>query len=389
MITFREYITENKAGSATVFEQYIVEAWNTLLADKEAQDRFTSKEFAGDDHQKYANIAFKIARQMRQTLGTDAKMIHSGSDVVAISKEYIAYGGVDKTPKADIRTADNKFRLSLKENKSAQLLSGGKTDAYPVFKIAENNYGQTSQAQVKIERIFNDILERIVPPKNAGDYIDVKHMTGTKDGKVGMLDAFKDKKVYNRLPKEVQEFLNKIMLVDTQMKQGLTGELNKMFNEDNMFKQYFVYEAASGAGKFVDKTAVANSFLVFSSADGKSVVEVFENEKSPVIVDLSKNLSFRLRWKHGSKVVLAGDIKAKKLYEGNTYQKFLQEEISSFMNNNMIQEGIMDFFHAVTNWLRGFIKKVIMKIRELLKKGLNAVYDFFEISIEDVVVSGI
>jgi hypothetical protein len=392
MLRFNEFepyygpLTEAvKAGNATIFEEYIVDAWNQLLKNKNTEEKFINRKFSSEEHQKFASTAFKIAKKTLVETKSKSKMIHSGSDSVSISSDYKKYGGVDNTPKADIRTQDNKFRMSLKENKASQLLSGGKTDAIPVFKIAQKAYGETDKAMDKIESVFTEILERIVPPKSAKEFIDTKHMTGTKAGKLGILDAAKNEKLRKTFPKEVNDFLDQVTFVDVKMKNDLNNKINDRFNDSVEFKKHFTYEAASGAGKFSELEPVANSFLIFSSSDGSSLTQVFKDQNSKPIIDLSNKMKLRFRWKHGSKAVFAADIPASKelmnnefIHEEQTFENLLAEELN---------EGIVDVFRNIKSWLKRFVAKVISFVKKLAKKGLEHVFKFFGIELQSVSVS--
>ena len=374
-----------KAGNATIFEEYVVDAWNQLLDNKNVKEIFINTKFSSAEHQEFAPTAFKIARETQSTTKSTSKMIHSGSDSASISSDYKEYGGVDNTPKADIRTEDNKFRMSMKENKASQLISGGKTDAIPVFKIAQKAYGETDDAMTKIETVFTDVLERIVPPKSAKDLIDTKHMTGSRKGKLGILDAAKDKQLRKKFPKEVNDFLDQVTFVDKKIKNDLNLKINNMFNNSLEFKKHFTYEAASGAGKFAEVEPVANSFLIFSSSNGSSVTQTFTGADSKPIIDLANKMKVRFRWKHGSKAVFAADIPASKklmnnefIHEEQTFENLLAEELN---------EGIVDVFRNVTSWLKRFVAKVIGFVKELAKKGLEYVFNFFGIELQSVTAS--
>ena len=374
-----------KPGTATVFEEYVIDAWNQLLNDAKAEEKFTNTNFSSPEHQKFAPAAFKIARATQSTTKSSSKMIKMGKGN-ALSSDYTGAGGVDDTSKADIRTEDNKFRLSMKENKASQLLSGGKTDAIPVFKIAQKEYGETDDAMTKIETVFTDVLERIVPPKSAKDLIDTKHMTGSRKGKLGILDAAKDKRLRKKFPKEVNDFLDQVTFVDKKIKNDLNLKINNMFNNSLEFKKHFTYEAASGAGKFAEVEPVANSFLIFSSSNGSSVTQTFTGADSKPIVDLANKMKVRFRWKHGSKAVFAADIPASKelmnneefIHEQQTFENLLAEELN---------EGIVDVFRNVTSWLKRFVAKVIGFVKELAKKGLEYVFNFFGIELQSVTAS--
>ena len=359
----QDLLTEaSRPGNATIFEEYIVDAWNQLLDNGRPKEVFLNTKFSSVAHQKYAPIAFKIARKTLSETRSRSKMIHSGSDSVSISTIYTKYGGVDKTPKADIRTEDNKFRLSLKENKASQLISGGKTDAIPVFKIAEEKYGKTDEAMQKIEEVFGDVLKKIDPPKSAKDFIATKYMTGLRKGKLGILDAAKDVELRTSFPKEVNDFLDEVTFVDDKIKNDLNKKINDMFNESMEFKQHFTFEAASGSGKFSGISPVANSFLLFSSTNGRSAVQTFEDYNSKPIVDLANKMKLRFRWKHGSKAVFAADIPASEdLVEQQTFESFLAEELN---------EGIVDVFRNIKSWLKRFIGKIIAFVKKLAEKGL-------------------
>jgi hypothetical protein len=356
------------------------------LDNKNVKEIFINTKFSSAEHQEFAPTAFKIARETQSTTKSTSKMIHSGSDSASISSDYKEYGGVDNTPKADIRTEDNKFRMSMKENKASQLISGGKTDAIPVFKIAQKAYGETDDAMTKIESVFTDVLERIVPPKSAKDLIDTKHMTGSRKGKLGILVAAKDEQLRKKFPKEVNDFLDQVTFVDKKIKNDLNLKINNMFNNSLEFKKHFTYEAASGAGKFAEVEPVANSFLIFSSSNGSSVTQTFTGADSKPIIDLANKMKVRFRWKHGSKAVFAADIPASKklmnnefIHEEQTFENLLAEELN---------EGIVDVFRNVTSWLKRFVAKVIGFVKKLAKKGLEYVFKFFGIELESVSVSG-
>jgi len=374
-----------KPGNATVFEEYVIDAWNQLLNDAKAEEKFTNTNFSSAEHQEFAPTAFKIARATQSTTKSTSKMIKMGKGN-ALSSDYTGAGGVDDTSKADIRTEDNKFRLSMKENKASQLLSGGKTDAIPVFKIAQKEYGETDDAMTKIETVFTDVLERIVPPKSAKDLIDTKHMTGSRKGKLGILDAAKDKRLRKKFPKEVNDFLDQVTFVDKKIKNDLNLKINNMFNNSLEFKKHFTYEAASGAGKFAEVEPVANSFLIFSSSNGSSVTQTFTGADSKPIVDLANKMKVRFRWKHGSKAVFAADIPASKelmnneefIHEQQTFENLLAEELN---------EGIVDVFRNVTSWLKRFVAKVVGFVKKLAKKGLEHVFKFFGIELQSVTAS--
>jgi hypothetical protein len=374
-----------KPGNATLFEEYVIDAWNQLLNDAKAEEKFTNTNFSSAEHQEFAPTAFKIARATQSTTKSTSKMIKMGKGN-ALSSDYTVAGGVDDTSKADIRTEDNKFRLSMKENKASQLLSGGKTDAIPVFKIAQKEYGETDDAMTKIETVFTDVLERIVPPKSAKDLIDTKHMTGSRKGKLGILDAAKDKRLRKKFPKEVNDFLDQVTFVDKKIKNDLNLKINNMFNNSLEFKKHFTYEAASGAGKFAEVEPVANSFLIFSSSNGSSVTQTFTGADSKPIVDLANKMKVRFRWKHGSKAVFAADIPASKelmnneefIHEQQTFENLLAEELN---------EGIVDVFRNVTSWLKRFVAKVVGFVKELAKKGLEYVFNFFGIELQSVTAS--
>ena len=374
-----------KPGNATVFEEYVIDAWNQLLNDAKAEEKFTNTNFSSAEHQEFAPTAFKIARATQSTTKSTSKMIKMGKGN-ALSSDYTGAGGVDDTSKADIRTEDNIFRMSLKENKASQLISGGKTDAIPVFKIAQKAYGETDDAMTKIESVFTDVLERIVPPKSAKDLIDTKHMTGSRKGKLGILDAAKDEQLRKKFPKEVNDFLDQVTFVDKKIKDDLNLKINDMFNKSLEFKKHFTYEAASGAGKFSGVEPVANSFLIFSSSNGSSVTQTFTGADSKPIVDLANKMKVRFRWKHGSKAVFAADIPASKelmnneefIHEQQTFENLLAEELN---------EGIVDVFRNVTSWLKRFVAKVIGFVKELAKKGLEYVFNFFGIELQSVTAS--
>ena len=96
-------------------------------------------------------------------------------------------------------------------------------------------------------------------------------------------------------------------------------------------------------------------------------------------------MKLRFRWKHGSKAVFAADIPASKklmnnefIHEEQTFENLLAEELN---------EGIVDVFRNVTSWLKRFVAKVIGFVKELAKKGLEYVFNFFGIELQSVTAS--
>lgn len=413
LLTFAEFcahpLTESQQdvpGSSTIFEYYVVTAWNAIL---EKRERYLDKSgtvktgvrfpagsgYNTTQHNTYALPAFMIANELLTETKSKQRLIRSEGDDYPITDLYRQWGGVNRTPKTDVYTADKKYRWSMKINTGSVLMSGGHSDVFPTFKIAESEWRKKSEAQIvlRLGKALDSVLTNIKPPPEAAQYIDVKRKTGGKGGRPGFGDAALSPALRKKFPPAVNKFLDEILFRDADIKGKLNDELQQMFNDASRFREHFVYEAASGAGKFgkLAPVAVANEFMKWS-LDGLVVREPFpEGATSPVIKKLAGQVAFRLRWKHGTKIRLAVDIfkDHREIRPPVTYQDLLERHLRTYP----LTEGLMDWSKAqwssFSSWVTTFVAAVLAEVKRLVSKGLDAVYQFFGMELDIVELTSV
>lgn len=397
MQSFKEFLTESQGspGSSTVFEQYIVDALNTLSVNPKAPAKFTSPELKDDmAHGVYASIAFAIAKDVQRAFPKHTTFIHAGHLRPTISAQYREYGGTDKTSKSDILSSDHKYALSLKESGGSALFSGSQGDTRAMFKFALDAYRATGAVPHinTLERIIEQSMSEITPPKgiDISKYVDIKHATGTHDGKPGFLDAAQNPRLLSKMPPGIQKFLKKLSLRDEDIKGKIATQLTTAMNADSTFRQLFVYECASGSGKFGSSKSLgaANAFLVWDKRRGLGRIEPFPSYKAHVIQAYAEGVRFRLRWKHGSKVRMSGDV-SKQLTQfesarPQTYTQMLHEEFSALVLTEGVFDTLSTWWSSFTAWLQRFVHRVVDVLKHLATLGWNALIDFFELDIDSV-----
>lgn len=411
LLTFAEFCAhplsesqQTAPGSSVMFEDYVATAWNAIL---EKRERYLGASgvpksgvqfpqasgFNTSQHNTYALPAFMIAAKLLSETKSKQQLISIGNDRDApITDLYRQWGGVNRTPKTDVYTADKKYRWSMKDNIGSVLMSGGHSDVFPTFKIAESEWRKKSEAQIvlRLGKAIDAVLTNIKPPPEAAQYIDVKHKTRGKGGRPGFGEAATNPALRKTFPPAVNKFLDEILFQDAAIKGKLNAELQQMFNDAPSFREHFVYEAASGAGKFGTRApwASANEFMKFSK-EGRVVRAPFpEGATSPVIKKLAGQVAFRLRWKHGTKIRLAVDI-----FEETRPPATYQECLERHLHTHPLTEGLLDWSKAqwssFSSWVTTFVAAVLAEVKRLVSKGLDAVYQFFGMELAGVELTSV
>ena len=384
------------------------------------------------------SIARALKKRDRLFIGNLLKRTPDGR----LTRQYTAAGGTNPTSKTDILLVKpgsgtaTEYRYSLKVAPAA-LMSGLWGDANAVFQIAQQKYtaaGGTVDVS-EISKTLSDALDKIHIPdglagsSDAAEYLDTKHMTkpssankkneprgpsgyniiktGRRKGKEaqGTLDylvtigvmtrdgtlvapAQRSAK-FKKLPADMQTFLDTVALREVGLKGKLQQEMKKAFDNNTDFRAQFVYEAASGHGKFGKKAPqTANRFLKFTTSGTLEDTSTFASAKSPKIVSIAENIRFRFRWKHRQGALAIDMLKNEEVHEP-TYQDMLAEHWG-MLETTMLNEGwfsdIKTSAKAIWNkfksWITNFIRAVLQKLHAAATKGYQAVMDFlgFEIA---------
>jgi len=425
--TFREYLQEalllERESLSTKFEQYICDAWNVLYVGPKADPKATTlpEKLVPPAYQK---AALNIARQLHVS-DTGVR----GQALVrtpAAKKTSPLYTGRDKTAKADIYAPGTVMKYSLKEAGGAQLISGHKEDITSIFNIAMSAFERADGNALDVEpmkKAIEDGIKNIKPPDGAENWIDVGHIRNAKkDGKPLELPnaveysggiqrqalgvgVFYKKGIPNPLYKKyfdhlkgaaplVHKFINAVHTQNELIKGPLQKTMTESFQNNPAFRNEFAYEAASGAGKFgggnTSPIQVANRFLKFSTAGKLLHTHEFPDSSASTITSLASQLQFRLRWKHGTNVALAGDLLGEEKVEAfhnhePTYQDMFREHMETY-DTMMLNEGWASNARAALqgfrSWMGQFITKVLNKLSALARQGYRAVMRFLGLELE-------
>ncbi len=150
-----------------------------------------------------------------------------------------------------------------------------------------------------------------------------------------------------------------------EMKQ--TGQVFKKFFEENYdFKKWFCYEAATGETKFrPDKYANSNWVVEFDPVSGANNninrLSLGNNKPSPYMEKVTKKANIRISPKTGSGSRVRSDLTAREI-------KILNQ---------------------VKNWFKNVTKRLIQKIKELAKKGIQFIMKFFGFEPDKIETSGL
>ena len=387
----------DKISNARQLENSLVDAWN------------------GKEPAAFQSLSKAIVDNLKQKISGDAEVVAT----YPTTERWIKYGGVDKTPKADIRLG--KRRTSLKMG-SGQFMSGqkGETKATLLCSLEDSGIysleGFTKEVVKELDRLENKLI--------------FESSTGALKSSVGKKDSSSDftsdeQKMLERLTiqKKVQQYFDEITDPET--------------NPD--LKYYFLREAMSGIAKFgKDSPATADTLLSVAGADtiygvkkkGKrsggvvSADPTFENiddfySFSPIsrkvvsgympLVNLSvKFKSDSIKDAEGNNIgTKAREVVGLLFDESNKFKKSLQDTLSQLNESqdfhldesilDDIKSGIVslkDFLTSLpskaANKIRSVYKSFVEKVKKgfdtirkaifnILRQGIDAVLKFFGI----------
>jgi len=328
-------------------------------------------------------------------------MIHFGSGVGKLNPKWLGKNG---TPKTDLYSTTG-INISLKQAGGSQVMSGYKEETLSTFNAAISSMG--NKAPKEIDTLINSlepVLKKITVPGNINTIIksikDKSTPIGVK-ARVGStkrsLDIKFDKKEYEAKKAEIVDW-------KAGMKE-LNPVFNKFFEENEEFRKFFVYEAATGEFKFApDKHANSNWMVVFDPKNGtdNKVVQLSlgKNKPAPYIDDLASKVKVRISPKTptGSKVSAKGTADTVGSFrltnssvDKETFSGLLIKEQNAF-TQEILTEGYLSevkLFAKLKNWISKLFKTIMEKIRVLAKKGYKALMSYFEYEPESVETTGL
>jgi len=371
-------ITEqpDKIAKARQLENSLVDAWN------------------GEDATAFQSLSKAIVDDLKQKTSGDAEIVAT----YPITERWIRYGGVDKTPKADIRLG--KHRTSLKMG-SGQFMSGqkGETTATLLCSLEDsgiyNLEGFTKEAIRELDKLEN----KLIFESSAGA---LKRSVEKKDASTDFTSD--EQKMAERLTiqKKVQQYFDEITDPKTNPE----------------VKYYFLREAMSGVAKFgKESPATADTLLSVAGVDtiygvkkkGKraggviSTDPTFENiddfySFSPInrkvinsympLVNLSvKFKSDSIKDAKGNNIgTKAREVVGLLFAESDKFKKSLQNTLNQLNESQdfHLDEGLLDniksgiasfkdFFAALPSKAADKIKSIYKSFVEKIKKGFDII----------------
>ena len=390
---------------ATEMESHIVIAYNGGYDS--APDTY------GVDIESYNNskdISEAIAKDIQSKTGASANsMIHFGKG----SGKMIDWWTGNATPKTDLYSTDG-INISLKQKGGSQLMSGLLQETKSTFRAAQEYMDNNAPAEVEVlVDSLGDVLKNISVQGNINSIakaIKTKVIPKKIRAKQG-----KNKVTINIDKKKYEKEMQSIVDWKAQMKE--TTKVFKDFFEKNYeFKRWFCYEAATGETKFrPDKYANSNWVVEFDPENGTSnninPLSTSANVPSSYMESISKKASIRISPKTGSgskvRKDLTGttsgslriDIKDElldfKSYHKNnedTFYNFMETSLQEFTSNLLLTEETLTelkIIGAVKQWFKDVSNKLLLKIKELAKRGLKFIMEFFEVVIDKIKTTGL
>lgn len=374
MKSFKTYISEETGGAAKM-EQYIVIAYNGGW--EKAPNKY---DVSLEEYEKSKVIAEKIAEDIkRETKAPSGSMVHFGKG----NGKMISWWEGSGVPKTDLYSTDG-VNISLKQKGGSQLMSGFAGETRSTFKAANILMGKNSPEVVgSFMDDLTDVLKTIVVPGNINsmvaavksgiipDKITAKTTSGKK-----MKEVVIDKEVYAEKMKEFINWKSKMKV--------LTPKFKTFFEENEEFKTWFAYEAATGTVKFQPDTRASANWIVAFDPKGKSN-EIhkldIDGVPSPYMKNIAKKAKIRISPKTatGSKVDSAGQGKTSgslRLTLDETVNHSINEWTDSMVLNEelLTEEGIIS---SIVSWFKKLLNQIIDSIKKLSEKGLQAVLDYF------------
>lgn len=293
--------------------------------------------------------------------GFKGKMTQTGKAQGKLNSSWL---GKDSTPKSDMVVG--KHGISLKKRGGSQLMSAKKAETVSTFNAAvEFMDSNAPKNATRLAKNISGMMNEFAVPS-----------------KVGTIGQFLDKaKGKSKISGKTEKQLASEYLSKTGMFKKMTGKVVNFFEENDDFKNYFVYEAATGANKFKgDKLPAAADYIVaFDEISGDTSIHQISKgygKMGSYIPELAGGIKLRFSWKtHSSKSQktfpsFRADVREGVCDEEPTFKSMFDSEFS------VIEEGIVG---NLVNKISGFLKKVSKQIMSLAKKGVSAILKFFGI----------
>ena len=291
--------------------------------------------------------------------------------------------GGNKTPKTDIIIASNK--ISLKKG-SSQIMSGGASESLSTFEAATNAMGKAFTGELatladQVQTGINNLLPSYVGTQKGG--LDIQKYGGTlykntkkKTGKIADVKAGTINK-------------DKILVEADKLNHSMTGKFAQLFAGSPQFKKEFVFEAMTGKVKFGGNEGTATHFLVVDfdgSASYHKVTKSSDDYVGTILSQVSPSVKFKstaVKRKIDGIDTKTGHYRFWSTV-GLMYKAAIktQNEVYDMMNSGELEylsEGFFDFISRAWNKFKSFVKNLIEKVKNWIKKSVNNMMEYFQL----------
>ena len=352
MKTFKGYIiTEASTAAAKDMEEVIVSA--------AGGPKFVSKHIPNSDE-----VGKRIVDTLKMS-GDGGYMPNSTYPASTEWAEYFKPGkpkGSTLTPKTDIVVG--KRKISVKTG-AAVLMSGGTNEATATFYTAMNNAGNITDSVTNLKNHIDNLL----PSTNMNKY-DIKgNKTDlVKAGKFASIDILKRAdEAHHKFKKDLRE----------------------VFINTPTFAREFTFEAMTGKVKFGGNEGTATHFLVVDFDGSASYHKVTKSSDDYVGTILSQvNPSVKFKSTAVKRKIDGIDTKTGHYRFWSTvglmYNAAIktQNEVYDMMNSGELEylsEGFFDFISRAWNKFKSFVKNLIEKVKNWIKKSVNNMMEYFQL----------
>ena len=342
----------------------------------------------------YEVPSMKLGNAFVKELKIKGLLKQLGSSTLDTNKDW---KGVNKTPKTDL--IYGKQKISLKKFGGSQLMSAGKAESISTFEAAMSMYSIDKSGKTKVNNVMEEIENRMG-----------KLSTATT---ISRLEDLRDsgKKLSKADEAAIEEMEGLQLEADF-----LNKKLDSLF-QDQTFKQYFCWEAATGETKFKPSPkGISNKLVVFKETGSISNTLALDSPDNAGKTIASKN-SFYVSFKTGgskSKPYLSLRTKGFKpnLTEQISFRDIVLDELSKseygqtlLVESNLQQLDEFQIFNrlvakvkSVAGTIKNKVKNIynaIMKrvtqafnyIKRLGKKLIEGLMNFLGVEVSDVTVN--
>jgi hypothetical protein len=419
-MSFKQYLTEGKpAGeiSATLLEKAVPHIWSVYLEnDGDIEETLKSID---DEYKPYFNR--KKIQMMTKTLSSlvgESPLEFIGSGAADIREsEFWKQLAIDEDaegkkrgtePKTDFLTPDEAYRISFKKPGGSVIFFGGEGDAkatlyaaYEEFKDKPQGFDSiTKMAKNNLKKVkIKDTLENMDKRFQVlRDILDpeFKNLNLSMDNENDIREFSSDKHEVTAAFEEYMELRTILINVSNarELKDAFLQDLKVFFEENILFKSYFVREALTGLKKFEDTPkGIANYLMSTYPHSGETKVRLIDMSLCESLAK-SANIKLRIDFKSSlskkeggtawSAIKLAGPVPSTKVTPGSPEDV----EAQTFFGNEQVNETIFDewveeyilsegLFSNATNWLSNLFHWLYKKVAQAAKKGLNVLLDLF------------